>query len=83
MGVSNRDFIQRRCFLRDYPEQGDIIISFQSTTHPKYPPTKNAIRADTHIAGYIIKSVNQGRDSELVIITQVDIKVSACILNEY
>ena len=76
LGVSNRDFIQKRCFIKDYPKPGMIMISFQSTTHSKVPPTKGAVRADTHIAGYIMKPVNNGRDTELYIISQVDIKVN-------
>lgn len=74
-GVSNRDFVQKRYYQYDYPEQGDIIISFQSTTNPKAPPTKGTIRGETHIAGYIIKAAKNGKDSELHVITQVDIKV--------
>lgn len=73
--VSSRDFVQKRCFQLDYPEKGDIIISFQSTTHPKAPPIKGNVRGETHIAGYIIKGVNDGKDTELHVITQVDVKV--------
>jgi len=61
----------------DYPEKGDIIISFQSMTHPKAPPIKGNVRGDTHIAGYIIKpsKMGNGKGSELHLITQVDVKV--------
>ena len=51
------------------------MISFQSTTHPKVPPMKGTIRAETHIAGYIMRPFNNGQDTELVVISQVDIKV--------
>lgn len=77
IGVSNRDFVQKRCFRKNYPDPGHIIISFQSTHYDKVPPKKGVIRAETHIAGYIIKPVNNGKDSELYIISQVDIKVIA------
>lgn len=52
------------------------MISFQSTTHPKVPPNKGVVRADTHIAGYIIKPTANGRDTELFVISQVDVKVT-------
>lgn len=62
--------------MKDYPTPGTIMISFQSTTHPKVPPNKGVVRADTHIAGYIIKPTANGRDTELFVISQVDVKVT-------
>ena len=69
--------------MKNYPTAGNIIISFQSTKHPKVPETKGAVRADTHIAGYIIKPVNHGRDTELFIISQVDVKVKFMVLKAF
>ena len=76
-GVSNRDFLQRRRYELDYPQKDHIIISFQSTTHPSMPPVKGNIRGDTVISGYIIRPSLKDPDnsSELVILSQVDIKV--------
>ena len=51
-------------------------MSFQSTTHPAMPPQKGAIRAETHIAGYVMKPCEDDPNStEFCILSQVDIKV--------
>ena len=61
----------------DYPEPGTITMSFQSCLHPAMPPTKNRIRGETHIAGYIIKpSVTKPGSTDLCVLTQCDIKVN-------
>jgi hypothetical protein len=74
-GASNRDFLQQRRFRMNYPEKGHIMISFQSTTHHSVPPQKSAIRGETVISGYIIRPApHDPNSSELVIISQVDIK---------
>lgn len=76
MGVSDRDFVQKRNYQLDYPEKGTITMSFQSFAHPKMPPHKNRIRGETHIAGYVIKpSTKAPNSTDLCILTQVDIKV--------
>lgn len=50
-------------------------MSFQSTTHPARPPVKNRIRAETHIAGYVIKpSAQDPNSTDMCILSQVDIK---------
>ena len=63
--------------MLDYPTPNHIIISFQSTTHPSVPPTNKAIRGETIVSGYLIRPSKRDplRSSELVIISQVDIKV--------
>jgi hypothetical protein len=51
-------------------------MSFQSTTHPSMPPVKGVIRAETHIAGYVMKPCKDDPNStEFCILSQVDIKV--------
>ncbi len=75
-GVSNRDFVQMRDFEIDYPQKGQIVMSFISTTHPSAPPIKGNIRAETHIAGYLMKpSIKDPNSTDLCILSQVDIKV--------
>lgn len=51
-------------------------MSFVSTTHPLVPPIKGNIRAETHIAGYLIKpSAKDPNSTDLCILSQVDVKV--------
>lgn len=51
-------------------------MSFVSTTHPSMPSIKGNIRAETHIAGYIMKpSPKDPSSTDLCILSQVDIKV--------
>jgi len=74
-GITERDFLQRRDYIMDYPEPGTITMSFQSCLHPAMPPAKNRIRGETHIAGYIIKpSLTKPGSTELCVLTQCDIK---------
>ena len=52
-------------------------MSFVSCVHPLKPPTKNRIRGETHIAGYIIKpSATKPGSTDLCVLTQCDIKVN-------
>jgi hypothetical protein len=82
-GVSNRDFVQLRDYEFGYPQAGQIIMSFVSTTHPAQPPIKGNIRAETHIAGYLIKpSVKDPRSTDLCILSQVDIKVVKSFMSD-
>jgi len=75
IGISERDFVQIRNFKLDYPEKGQILMTFQSQTHAKAPPVKGRIRAETNIAGYIIKPSSRAPNStDICIISQVDIK---------
>lgn len=74
-GITERDFLQRRDYIFDYPEEGTITMSFQSCEHPLKPPTKNRVRGETHIAGYIIKpSTTKPNSTDLCVLTQCDIK---------
>jgi hypothetical protein len=76
--VKNRDFVQVRRYKKDFPEPGHITISFQSTTHPSVPVQKNNVRGETIVSGYIIRPARKDpqNSSELVILSQVDIKGS-------
>ena len=51
-------------------------MSFKSVNHPKAPPMKGRIRAETHIAGYIMKpSEKDPNSTDFCIVSQSDIKV--------
>jgi len=75
IGISERDFVQVRNFKLDYPQKDHIVMSFKSVNHPKMPPMKGRIRAETHIAGYIMKPSTQAPNStDFCIVSQSDIK---------
>ncbi len=51
-------------------------MSFESCTHPSASVLKNRIRAETHIAGYVMKpSTTRPGSTDMCIISQLDIKV--------
>lgn len=72
-GITRRDWLQRRIEIRNYPEPNTIILHFISIDHPKMPPKKGIIRAETVISGYIIRPMTQ-RTCKVTIISQNDIK---------
>jgi len=52
-GVTSRDFLQfRRVRLQD---DGSIAIVLRSAEHPDCPESKNAIRAESYIGGYVLR----------------------------
>ena len=57
MGVSNRDFLQKRHVFKD-TKNWDYIMVLENCEHPKCPPVKDAVRAHTVISGYLIKQIN-------------------------
>ena len=62
--------------MLDYPEKSHIVMSFQSCVHPLRPVTKDRIRGETHIAGYVLRpSTNKPNSTDLCVLSQVDIKV--------
>ncbi|CAG9332240.1 unnamed protein product [Blepharisma stoltei] len=73
MGITRRDWLQRRIELRNYPEPNTIMLHFISMEHPMMPPRKGVIRAETLISGYIIRPMTQ-RSCKVTIITQNDVK---------
>jgi len=75
IGISERDFVQIRNYKLDYPQKDHIVMSFKSVNHPKAPPMKGRIRAETHIAGYIMKpSEKDPNSTDFCIVSQSDIK---------
>jgi hypothetical protein len=73
IGLTRRDWLQRRIFIRDYPAPGDICMHFISVESPLKPPVPKVIRAETVISGYIIRP-GPNDTCTVTIITQNDIK---------
>jgi len=68
--------VQIRNYKLNYPQQDHIVMSFKSVNHPKAPLVKGRIRAETHIAGYIMKpSTKAPNSTDFCIVSQSDIKV--------
>jgi len=75
IGISERDFVQIRDFRLNYPEKDNIVMSFKSCLHPKAPPVKGRVRAETHISGYIMRpSTKAPNSTDFCIVSQSDIK---------
>ncbi|CAG9318702.1 unnamed protein product [Blepharisma stoltei] len=72
-GITQRDWIQRRTMIKNYPEHGSITMHSESIDHPDYPVLGNVIRAETKFSGYILRPLENGR-TKLTIISQNDIK---------
>lgn len=73
--VQDRDFLQRRTILHDYPVKGQVIMHFVSIDHPKKPLLDKYIRAHTHIAGYLFKQLSSfPLRCAIYIVSQVDVK---------
>lgn len=64
--------MQKRTFIRDFPEPGNITLYFVSEEHPMKPRRKGIVRALTLIAGQILRPLAGGRCS-LTMISQNDI----------
>ena len=45
IGISQRDFLQRRTILRDYPRPGVTTLHFKSIIDSRFPPVKKIVRA--------------------------------------
>ncbi len=74
-GIQERDFLQRRSIIHDYPTRGQTVIHFESVEHPLRPEIKKCIRAHTYISGYVFKEISQfPLRCELHIVSQTDIK---------
>ena len=75
LGISNRDFLQRRKILLNYPKDGVDTMHFKSIEHPDVPKYKGTIRAETIISGYILEQIQDDPPiTKLTIISQNDIK---------
>ena len=75
MTIQNRDFVQKRITLFEYPQKRQILMHFQSIEHPAKPVYKNFVRAHTTIAGYLFKEISAfPLRCSLSIVSQVDIK---------
>lgn len=75
LGISNRDFLQQRKVIFDFPTKGVTYMHFKSIEHPGKPPVKGIVRAETIISGYIIEQIQDDPPiTQLTVISQNDIK---------
>lgn len=73
IGITRRDWLQKRVFIREYPCPGCICIYFISVEDDSMPPRPKVIRAETLVSGYIIRPTVENT-SIITIITSNDIK---------
>jgi hypothetical protein len=73
IGITKRDWLQKRILIRDYPGPGCICLYFISVEDDSMPPKPKVIRAETLISGYIIRPTIDNK-SVITIITSNDIK---------
>eukprot|EP00345_Euplotes_harpa_P007862 CAMPEP_0168351002 /NCGR_PEP_ID=MMETSP0213-20121227/21525_1 /TAXON_ID=151035 /ORGANISM="Euplotes harpa, Strain FSP1.4" /LENGTH=380 /DNA_ID=CAMNT_0008361597 /DNA_START=1 /DNA_END=1140 /DNA_ORIENTATION=- len=75
LGISNRDFLQQRKVIFDFPTKGVTYMHFKSIEHPEKPLVKGIVRAETIISGYIIEQIQDDPPiTQLTVISQNDIK---------
>lgn len=75
IGISNRDFLQRRKVIHDFPKKGVTYMHFKSIEHEDKPPVKGIVRAETIISGYVIEQIEDNPPTtRLTVISQNDIK---------
>jgi hypothetical protein len=75
IGISNRDFLQKRKCVHDWPEEGQTTMHFKSIDHPNKPKVNRVIRAETIISGYILEQIQDDPPiTQLTVISQNDIK---------
>ena len=74
IGISNRDFCQRRTKAKNY-KGVPYLIHLESVVNAECPQVKGIVRAHTTISGYIIRPGLKGTQStEMTIFSQTDIK---------
>ena len=44
LGVSQRDFVQRRTLRKDFPTKGSVTLHFKSIEDSRFPPVKRVVR---------------------------------------
>ena len=75
--VQDRDFLQRKTVLHDYPAKGQVLLHFVSVESDKKPPLKKYVRANTMVAGYLIKELSKfPLRCSISLVNQVDLKGS-------
>ena len=75
--VQDRDFLQRKTVLYDYPVKGQVLIHIESVECDKKPPSSKYVRAQTIVAGYLFKELSKfPLRCSITIINQVDLKGS-------
>eukprot|EP00826_Nyctotherus_ovalis_P020168 TRINITY_DN1630_c0_g1_i1.p2 TRINITY_DN1630_c0_g1~~TRINITY_DN1630_c0_g1_i1.p2 ORF type:complete len:206 (-),score=47.08 TRINITY_DN1630_c0_g1_i1:107-724(-) len=75
--VQDRDFLQKKTVLHDYPAKGQVLLHFVSVESEKRPPLKKFVRAHTVVAGYLIKELSKfPLRCSITLVNQVDLKGS-------
>jgi hypothetical protein len=75
LGISNRDFLQSRRVIEDWPREGVTYMHFKSIDHPLKPLVKRVVRAETIMSGYIIEQIQDDPPiTQLIIVSQNDVK---------
>jgi hypothetical protein len=75
--VQDRDFLQRKTVLHDFPAKGQVLLHFMSVESDKRPPLKKYVRANTLVAGYLIKELSKfPLRCSISLVNQVDLKGS-------
>lgn len=73
--IKDRDFVQGRKIWKEFPDKTSTILHFKSIDHPKCPPSKKFVRANTIISGYFIQTISTNPPvTRLASITQTDVK---------
>ena len=84
--VQDRDFLQKKIVLHDYPAKGQVLIHIISTETDKKPPLSKYVRAQTLVGGYLFKELSTfPMRSSITIVNQVDLKgsIPRYLLNKY
>lgn len=75
LGISNRDFLQCRQVVEDWPRKGITYMHFKSIEHPEKPEVKKIVRAETIMSGYVIEQIQDDPPvTRLIVVSQNDVK---------
>eukprot|EP00033_Pygsuia_biforma_P000233 GCRY01000292.1.p1 GENE.GCRY01000292.1~~GCRY01000292.1.p1 ORF type:complete len:231 (-),score=32.49 GCRY01000292.1:203-895(-) len=72
MGVKNRDWVDYRAYHPHESEENVYLAVFKSGLHPSKPDRPKFIRAETCMAGYVIRPHEEG--CQIVIFNKTDVK---------
>jgi len=73
--VTERDFVNKRWFKKDYPEPGTYTMCVKHTTHPSKPENKKNVRGECILGGLYLKAL-PGNKVAMVSMSQMDLKGS-------
>lgn len=81
MGVSNREFCQKRIARFNFPKNDDICLLYFSVNSEHAPKYKGHIRAHSNICGYIIEKCEGGTKLYFCVHTDVGGKIPKSLVN--